>query len=180
MLSLLPSTLSRKVRTYMLPYMVLGLVSVTILLFLSSPLSSPSLLPSFPLFHPLPSSLPLSSPILSSSLLFSFPPSPPPLPLPYPFLTLSSFLPLPLLLPSPSSSSLLPQLKCFALADGMPLFCIWISRDMDCERARNADLSMSMNRQPVDPYRTDQVCLSVCLSVVTLPKPHQLSLLSVQ
>jgi len=39
---------------------------------------------------------------------------------------------------------------------------------MDCERARNADLSMSMNRQPADPYRTDQVCLPVWPTTVSI------------
>ena len=33
---------------------------------------------------------------------------------------------------------------------------MWISRDLDCERARTADLSMSMSRPP-DPYRHDQI-----------------------
>ena len=127
------------------------------------PLPSTSLPPLSPslLYPSLPLSLSPPLPPLPFLPLFLIPPYPPP-----PFFSLLSFS----LLSSSISSLpfllyLLPQLKCFTLADGMPLFCIWISRDMDCERARNADLSMSMNRQPVDPYRTDQVCLSVCLSV---------------
>ena len=66
-------------------------------------------------------------------------------------------------LPLPSHPSLLsppPQLKCLSLADGQALFCIWLSRDLDCERARNADLSMSMNH---DPYRTEQVGRGTCM-----------------
>ena len=39
------------------------------------------------------------------------------------------------------------------------MFCMWISRDLDYERARNADLSASMNRPLPDPYRADQVGL---------------------
>ena len=123
------------------------------------PPSLPSLPPSFIPLSPSPSPLPSLHSL--SFLSSSFPPILLPLSSPS-FPSLSS---LPQSLPFTFLLYLLPQLKCFTLADGMPLFCIWISRDMDCERARNADLSMSMNRQPVDPYRTDQVCLSVCLSV---------------
>ena len=73
------------------------------------------------------------------------------------------------------------QLKPISLADGKNLFCVWISRDLDCERARTADLSMSMSRPPPDPYRSNQVTslspspslppslsLSLSLSVHTL------------
>lgn len=48
------------------------------------------------------------------------------------------------------------QLKCVTVAEGQSIFCMWISRDLDCERARTADLSMSMSRPP-DPYRHDQI-----------------------
>ena len=49
------------------------------------------------------------------------------------------------------------QLKCIALANDEKVFCVWISRDLDQDRARTADLSMSMSRPPPDPYRTNQV-----------------------
>ena len=101
-------------------------------------------LPSLPLPSHLP---PLPSPPLT-------PPSPhtpsPPLPSHPPSL------PSPPLTPPPPP----PQLKCLSLADGQALFCIWLSRDLDCERARNADLSMSMNH---DPYRTEQVGRGTCM-----------------
>ena len=34
---------------------------------------------------------------------------------------------------------------------------MWVSRNVDRERARIADLSMSVNMPTPDPYRTDQV-----------------------
>jgi len=34
---------------------------------------------------------------------------------------------------------------------------MWLSRDLDMERARIADFSMSMNRPPPDPYRHGDV-----------------------
>ncbi len=58
------------------------------------------------------------------------------------------------------------QLKCIALANDEKVFCVWISRDLDQDRARTADLSMSMSRPPPDPYRTNQVhCTCLLLSL---------------
>lgn len=47
---------------------------------------------------------------------------------------------------------LILQLKRITLADGQDIYCMWVSRDMDMQRARNADLSMSMSRPLPDPY----------------------------
>eukprot|EP00731_Ephydatia_muelleri_P010786 Em0005g1372a len=47
------------------------------------------------------------------------------------------------------------QLKSIQLAGGDNLYCMWISRDLEYERARTADLSMSMSN--LDPYRSDQI-----------------------
>ena len=65
------------------------------------------------------------------------------------------------------------QLKSIQLADGESLYCMWISRDLEYERARTADLSMSMSN--LDPYRNDQVhvcvmcvCACVCACVVCM------------
>ncbi len=52
---------------------------------------------------------------------------------------------------------LLLQLKCIALANDEKVYCMWVSRDLDRDRARTADLSMSMNKPLPDPYRTEQV-----------------------
>ena len=45
------------------------------------------------------------------------------------------------------------QLKRITLTDGQEIYCMWLSRDLDVERARTADLSMSMSRPIPDPYR---------------------------
>jgi PAS domain-containing serine/threonine kinase len=54
-----------------------------------------------------------------------------------------------------SSIGVVFQLKCISLADSQSVFCVWVCRDLDQGRARNADLGISTNRP--DPYWTDQV-----------------------
>ena len=53
------------------------------------------------------------------------------------------------------------QLKCVPLADGQFVFCVWVCRDLDRDRARNADLNMSTSRPLADPYWTEQVYIYI-------------------
>ncbi len=51
------------------------------------------------------------------------------------------------------SCLLVLQLKRITLVDDRDIYCMWLSRDLDMERARTADLSMSMSRPTLhDPY----------------------------
>ena len=61
--------------------------------------------------------------------------------------------------PPPLSLSLsLSQLKCIPLAGEQSVFCMWVTRDLDGDRAKNGD-------SKPDPYWNDQVLHGNCYTV---------------